>query len=244
MIIGALPEAFAAFAETVDEVMKPWHRQYRRCRRSAQMHYGHELGGRLVREFMNSSPDARDVWALPEAIAEAAHGQPVSTDGLTSEAVASIEVADSVREAAREAARRAVDLMRAVCSEALLVNHGCVVDATRLREDLTKLTKTRNKVAQHRPVSDQDLATIRSVVATVLQPVGEHHPDLAADFVAARWDDAVETLMSDVTSGMQTAEPPEPGTMTEPERRVPACYAWYPDRAHTCDSSGGQRQRG
>ena len=28
--------------------------------------------------------------------------------------------------------------------------------------------------------------------------------------------------MSDVTSGMQTAEPPEPGTMTEPERRVVA----------------------
>ena len=113
-------------------------------------------------------------------------------------------------------------LVRAVCSEALLVNHGCVVDATRLREDLTKLTKTRNKVAHHRPVSDQDLATIRSVVATVLQPVGEHHPDLTADFVADRWDDAVETLMSDVTSGMQTAEPPEPGTMTEPERRVVA----------------------
>ena len=117
MIIGALPEAFAAFAETVDEVMKPWHRQYRRCRRSAQMHYGHELGGRLVREFMNNSPDARDVWALPEAIAEAAHGQPVSTDGLTSEAVASIEVADSVREAAREAARRAVDLIESAQDE-------------------------------------------------------------------------------------------------------------------------------
>lgn len=111
-------------------------------------------------------------------------------------------------------------LAASACDEALLTTHGCVHDSDQLKEDLAKLNKIRRKVAHHRDVTVQDLEIVRTVVAGIFRPLGERHPDLIMDFLAERWDDAVQTLMKDLSTGMQTEDPPEAGTVPETERQA------------------------
>jgi len=157
---------------------------------------------------------------------QAAHG-----DGYTSVVLTSTLLKELRRMARREGEDEQDDrtllnytllpqLAAAASGEPLLTTHGCVLDADQLKLDLAKLNKIRRKVAHHRDVTAQDLEITRTVVAAIFRPLGERHPDLTMDFLAERWDDAVQTLMKDLSTSMHTEDPPQAGTVPETERQA------------------------
>lgn len=111
-------------------------------------------------------------------------------------------------------------LAGSVCSEPLLVEHGCIADPEQLKHDLAELNKVRRKLAHNRVLTGDDVDKARSIVAGILQTVGEHHPELTEDFLSERWDDVIEDLMKSLSAGMRTEDPPAVGTIPESERRT------------------------
>lgn len=105
------------------------------------------------------------------------------------------------------------------CSEALLLEHGCVEAAERFASDLEILNRIRRKVAHHRAITSADTEETRRIAMAILGPVGRYHPGLVDDFLVDRWDAAVADIFSQSRSGFSQPEPPARNTLSEIARR-------------------------
>jgi hypothetical protein len=117
------------------------------------------------------------------------------------------------------------DLRDAITRHPTWMDDGCIPPADSVVELLTRLNRVRRKVAHHRPVTDDDLATCRAVSDSILTSIGRAHPDSVQDFLADRWVDQVAELFRVATQVVQSPSVPERGSVSEPERRTAAVAA-------------------